>query len=154
MPPNRVSSIRVLLISSRLLVRSGLAALLTGQPQIQAVDATAELPTDTAEFDLVLWDAAGISPRSLPFRFLTLLPDGAHARAWLDAGAAGIVLETSSLEEMLDAIRQVSRGDTYYPPTLAQQVLAFPTGHPGSEERIADPLTEREREVLQLLSQD
>lgn len=153
MPPHRVSPIRVLILSSRLLVRSGLAALLYGQPQIQAVGASAELPTDTTQFDLVLWDVGTISPRPLALRFLVLLSDGTRARTWLDAGAAGIVLEISPLDELLDAIRQVSRGDTYYPPPLAQQVLASPTVDLQSEERSVEPLTEREREVLQLLAQ-
>lgn len=142
-----------MLVSSRLLLRSGLEALLRGQPQIDITGAATDPPPGKEDFDLILWDVEDLSPRSVPFRFLALLLDSRKAPAWLDAGAAGVVLETCSLEELLDAIRQVSRGDAYLPRVLAKEVLASPRSHSSSKDRLVEPLTDREQEVLRLLAQ-
>lgn len=144
--------IRVHIVSSRTLIRSGLSALLRVQPQIQLAGESLDW-SDVAQADLVLWDAHDTNPRSLPIPFLVLLAGPQPARAWLDAGARGIVLESSPLEQLLDGIRQVARGETFLPPELARQVVASlgtsaaPRGSP------IEPLTDREREVLRLLAQ-
>ncbi len=153
MPPSRHSPIRVLLASPRELLRSGLAALVRGQPQIELVGTTGEPPSAANAFDVLVWDVAAVEPRLLPLRFLALLPNHQNARAWLDAGASGILLETSSVYELLDAIRQVSRGETYFPPALTHHVLAIPRPVTPNAQPLVEPLTEREREVLQLLAQ-
>jgi DNA-binding NarL/FixJ family response regulator len=144
--------IRVRIISSRTLIRSGLSALLRAQPQIQLVDESPDW-SDVAQADLVLWDIHDTSPRSLPIPFLVLLSDGKSARAWLDKGAGGIVLENAPIEQLLDAIRQVARGDTFLPPELTQQVAASLADKGRSQPTLAEPLTDREREVLRLLAQ-
>ena len=153
MPGYRPLPVRVFLTSPRLLVRSALGLLLQEQPQIEMAGAAADLPPATVAFDLLLWDVAGIPPRALPFRFLVLLPDGRNARAWLAAGAAGTVLETSSLPELLDAIRQTARGDAYFPPALKKEVLDPALGDSSLPGLSIEPLTEREREVLRWLAQ-
>lgn len=114
---------------------------------------TTEPPSAANAYDVLIWDVAAVEPRPLPVRFLALLPDHRKARAWLDAGASGILLETSSVEELLDAIRQVFRGETYFPAALTHYVLGIPRpGAPNAQPPV-EPLTEREREVLQLLAQ-
>src|SRR5512143_1423702 len=123
MPKTRTAPIRVLLISSRVLIRSGLSALLRGQPLIQLVGELSALP-ESAQADVLIWDVGAEKPRPLPTRFILLLAGPQNARAWLDAGAGGIVLETSTVEQWLDAIRQVARGETFLPRELAQQVVA------------------------------
>ncbi len=147
-----LAPIRVHLVSSRTLVRSGLSALLRGQPQMQVVGESPTLP-NTAPADLVLWDAHDTNPHSLPVPFLVLLSDSRSARAWLDAGANGIVLESSPIEQLLDAIRQAARGETYLPPELAPQVIASLGTSAPPRDSLVEPLTDREREVLQLLAQ-
>ena len=82
-----------------------------------------------------------------------LLASPQNAGAWLDAGARGIVLETSTVEQWLDAIRQVARGDTFLPREVAGQVAASLALAGSSREPPVEPLTGREREVLQLLAQ-
>jgi DNA-binding NarL/FixJ family response regulator len=146
--------IRVLIISSRTLVRSGLSALLRGQPQIQVVEEVAS-PFDSVgrEFDVALWDVGNADPRAPPFRFLALLSKTSDTRAWFAAGAAGIVLETALVEELLSAIRQVARGETFLPPSVAKQIVPTFAAHNAPREQEIEPLTDREREVLQLLVQ-
>ena len=145
-------SIRVLILSSRNLIRAGLVMLLRGQPQIKQVSDANNLNLNVGDFDVMLWDVGGNKPQHVPFRFVALLRNSDNAHAWLDVGASGIVLETAPLEELLDALRQVARGETYLPTLIAKQVVSALAIHAMSSQLI-DPLTEREREVLALVAQ-
>ena len=147
------TAIRVLVISPRTLVRAGLGAVLRGQPQIQVVGQVDDQhAVADFHFDVALLDECK-KPLPLPFRFLALLSDPNNARPWLDAGAAGIVLETASVEELLSAIRQVARGETFLPPSITKQVVASLAARGVLRERPIESLTDREREVLELLAQ-
>ncbi len=147
----QLARVRVHLVSTRVLVRSGLSALLRVQPQIQLAGESTSW-SDTFQADLVLWDAHDTNPHSLPVPFLVLLSDTKSALAWLEAGAAGIVLESSPIEQLLDAIRQTAHGEVYLPPELAQQVTAS-LESTAPRESLVESLTDREREVLRLLAQ-
>lgn len=146
------TAIRVLVISPRTLVRAGLGAVLRGQPQIQVVGQVddAHAAADL-HFDVALSDVK--KPLPLPFKFLALLSDPNDARSWLDAGAAGIVLETASVEELLSAIRQVARGETFLSPPIAKQIIASLAARGVPREQPIESLTNREREVLRLLAE-
>jgi DNA-binding NarL/FixJ family response regulator len=147
-----LARIRVHLVSSRTLVRSGLSALLRVQPQIQLVGESADW-SDSTQTDLVLWDAQDTNLHPLSIPFLVLLSDGQSARAWLDAGAVGIVLESSPVDQLLDAIRQAARAEVYLPPELTNQVAASLGVELLPRPELIEPLTDREREVLELLAQ-
>lgn len=143
--------IRVHLVSSRALVRAGLSALLRGQPQVQLVGESM-VWSNAMQADLVLQDAHDSSPHRQSVPFVVLLSDAQSARAWLDAGAFGIVMENSSVEQLLDAIRQAARAEVYLPPELANQVAAS-LGKVPPQTGFIEPLTDREEEVLRLLAQ-
>ena len=147
------TAIRVLVISPRTLVRAGLGAVLRGQPQIQVVGQVDDAPAAAdLHFDVALLDVRK-KPLPLPFKFLALLSDPNDARSWLDAGAAGIVLETASVEELLSAIRQVARGETFLSPPIAKQIIASLAARGVPREQPIESLTNREREVLRLLAE-
>ncbi len=148
------TAIRVLVISPRTLVRAGLGAVLRGQPQIHVV-ADLDNPRSAAKFyfNVALVDASNARSQPHPFRFLALLSDPNAARAWLDAGVAGIVLETASVEELLSAIRQVAHGETFLPPSITKKVAASLAARGVPREQSIEPLTDREREVLGLLAE-
>jgi len=65
--------------------------------------------------------------------------------AWnaVQVGVRGYLIKESDVTITLDAIRHVAAGETYFPAAIAKKIKA-------REKR--SPLTEREREVLQLLS--
>ena len=100
----------------------------------------------------MLWDVGDHKPQSTRFRFVALLRDSADARGWLNVGASGIVLDTTSVEELLDALRQVARGETYLPPLIAKQFVSSLAAQT-TPSQLIDPLTDREREILALLAQ-
>ena len=78
-----------------------------------------------------------------------------HARA-VEAGAAGVVHKSADVDEILDATRRISSGETLLSPEELVEMLRI-AGQDREEEREAraniEQLTRREREVLQALSE-
>jgi DNA-binding NarL/FixJ family response regulator len=77
------------------------------------------------------------------------------ATAAVRAGASAFLVKASGVEQLLGAVRGVMRGETWITPRLLTDViidLTEPRRRPGPEERLAT-LTEREREVLLLLTE-
>ncbi len=69
------------------------------------------------------------------------------------AGARGYVTKSISAEELADAIRRVAAGDVVFSPRLAGFVLdAFASIPVGAIDSELGQLTQREREVLQLIA--
>jgi DNA-binding NarL/FixJ family response regulator len=83
--------------------------------------------------------------------FLTMHRDVAYARRAMDAGAVGYVLKHSVASELVTAVRDALRGQTYVTPMSAGELLqSYRDGvsEPGDSDR---RLTARQREVLQLI---
>jgi two-component system response regulator NreC len=68
----------------------------------------------------------------------------------LRAGVSGYLLKTRAAEDLVQAIREVSRGTLYLSPGVSREVLQ---AHLNGEAVPADPLSTREREVLQLIAE-
>jgi DNA-binding NarL/FixJ family response regulator len=115
---------------------------------VTEVDAPRNVPD--LDCDVALWDVGASVPQALHIRFLALLSAPDDARAWLDAGAMGCILESASTEELLSAIRQVARGETFLSPPIVKHLVSSVAARP--QQQAIEPLTGREREVLQLLA--
>lgn len=77
-----------------------------------------------------------------------------YVSAAVEAGAAGYVLKDCALEELAFAVRQVALGHSYLSPAVAATVLDDYAAHLSGQARPARvALSEREREVLQLLAE-
>lgn len=70
----------------------------------------------------------------------------------LQAGAVGYLPKTVSLDELLEAIRAVARGESVLPPTVAAVVVRHLAGE-GAPEEPVQLLTDREMGVLRLAAQ-
>jgi len=152
--------IRVLLAEDQSMVLGALAALLELEPDIEVVgrahdgrEALALLAT--ARPDVVLTDiempnltglelAAELKRRGSPARVVILTTFGrsGYLRRALDAGAAGYLLKDAPAERLAEAVRRVHAGLRAIDPELAAAAW---------EE--ADPLTDRERQVLRLAAE-
>ena len=66
------------------------------------------------------------------------------------AGASGYVLKEAADAEVVEAIRQVAAGGSYVHPVLGARMVAADAAAQAAAE--ADPLSDREREVLKLLA--
>lgn len=81
---------------------------------------------------------------------LTMYPDRAYVLRALKAGAKGYVLKTQVSEDLVRAIREVSLGEVYLSAGVAASVVEAYLDTGGTD---PDPLTPRERQVLQLVAE-
>ena len=166
--------IRVLICDDQTVVREGLAAILSTDPEIEVVGLASnghealELMQD-ADPDVVLMDLKmpvmnGVQAtqhlrRAHPEVNVLILTTYADDQWVLDAvraGAAGYLLKDTRRGALLDAIKGTVGGKTYLDPAIAgkltQQVVSGAAPAQRAESQL-DPLTEREQEVLNLLAQ-
>lgn len=73
--------------------------------------------------------------------------------AMLEAGAAGYLLKTSAVEDLLIALTIVARGETYLSPTIARDVVDEAIHVRSASAHGQRSLSSREREVLQLVAE-
>jgi DNA-binding NarL/FixJ family response regulator len=163
-----MSKIRVLLADDHALVRSGLRALLTAQPDIEVVgeaedgvvvvDRCRMLRPDVVLLDLTMPGRGGIPAadelrRACPetkVLVLTMHEDEGYARVAAAAGVAGYVLKRSLATELIKAIHAVCRGEPYVTASLAKAFQEAPSGK--TRTPASDKLTDRESDVVRLIA--
>jgi DNA-binding NarL/FixJ family response regulator len=124
----------------------------------EAVRLARRLQPDLALIDVAMpglngVDAAREVVRASPgsgVLILSMHDESPYVTEALRAGARGYVLKTQPVAELLEAMRQVSRGNVYVAPGLWRDVV---DSYRSGEEAAPDPLTPREREVLQLIAE-
>jgi DNA-binding NarL/FixJ family response regulator len=90
-----------------------------------------------------------IVQRGIPVLLLTMHTEEHHIAAALRAGIRGYLLKTQAADELTRAIRDVARGQVFLSSDISRHVVdGYLTGGPA-----ADPLTPRERAVLQLVAE-
>jgi two-component system, NarL family, response regulator NreC len=81
---------------------------------------------------------------------LSMHDDPAYVRAAFEAGASGYVLKEAADSDVVAAVRSVAAGERYVHPALGAKLVAAEAEERRRAE--ADPLSDREREVLRLLA--
>lgn len=162
---------RILIADDHTLFRGGLQALFGSLPDIEvvgeastgaeAVSLAEELQPDVVLMDIQMPELNGVeatrqivqtSPH-IGVIVITMLEDDESLFAAMRAGARGYVLKGADQEEMLRAIRAVSRGEALFGPDIAEQLTRFFNVSNSPAVTAFPELTDREREVLQLLAQ-
>ena len=161
-------SIRVLVVDDHAVVRTGLRRVLDAEADIETVGEAAdaehavyeaiETKPDVVLLDVMMPGRSGIE--ALPSLLqaapdarvlvLSMQDDPRYVREAFDAGASGYVLKEAADTEVVAAVRAVADGERYLHPALGARLIDAE-----SEERRraeADPLSDREREVLRLLA--
>jgi DNA-binding NarL/FixJ family response regulator len=163
--------IRVLLADDHAIVRAGLRALLSAQPDIQVVGEASDgrealemleaLRPDVLLLDLSMAGLNGIEAlrrakaQSARTRVLVLSMHAApeYVRPALSAGADGYVVKGAGLDDLVEALRTVAAGGRFLGPEAARLVDASASDlQPVGDDEL-DRLTPREREVLQLVAE-
>jgi len=85
--------------------------------------------------------------------FLTMNPDPEVAAEAFRRGASGYLLKTCAADEMVIAVRKVLRGMSYMSPSLSKDSIRFLRNQSKVLVEEQERLTERQREVLQLLAE-
>lgn len=160
--------IRVLLADDHALVREGTRRLLETESDVEvvaeaasgeeAVDAVKRLRPNIAIMDIAMPGMGGIEAtraikNSCPETAVLVLSaydDEPYLMALLEAGAAGFLLKNVHGQELINAIRAVSRGESVLQPSLAEKIMRRLSVGTDSVQRSTDLLSEREFDVLRL----
>jgi DNA-binding NarL/FixJ family response regulator len=160
--------IRVLIVDDHAVVRSGLRHVLDAEEGIEvvgeagdaqhAVFETRAKKPDVVLMDVVMPGKSGIEaiPELLKdapdakILVLSMQDDPRYVREAFAVGAAGYILKEAAGTDVVSAVREVAAGGRYVHPSLGARMVAA-----DAEERKraeADPLSDRERDVLRLLA--
>lgn len=160
--------IRVLLADDHILVREGLRALLAKEADIQvvaeagdgreAIRSARETRPDVAAMDLSMPLLNGLEAarqmaawdRPPGVILLTVHAEDRYVLEAIRAGVRGYVLKKQAAADLVRAIREVSGGGVYLSPGISAAVIEAVRSPRTSLE---EPLTAREREVLQLVAE-
>ena len=161
-------TIRVLVVDDHAVVRSGLRRVLDADAGIETVGEAAdaeravfeaiETNPDVVLLDVMMPGKTGIEgmpalQQAVPgvkVLVLSMQDDPRYVREAFDAGASGYVLKEAADTEVVAAVKAVAAGERYVHPTLGAKLVAADAEERRRAER--DPLSEREREVLRLLT--
>jgi len=165
-------SVRVLLADDHGIIRQGLRSLLEGEADVEvvgeaedgraALQLVRELVPDIVVMDIAMPNLNGVeATRQIVGEFpeTRVIALSVHSRRrfvadMLRAGASGYVLKECLFEELLRAIRAVVQGGTYLSPRITGVIVDdYVTRLSTTAESPLAVLTDREREVLQLLAE-
>lgn len=174
--------IRVLLVDDHALLRAGFRTILDTQPDItvvgeassgaEAVARASALRPDVITMDVQMPDMDGIEATKriiadpdvgAAIAIVTTFDRDDYLYQALDAGASGFLLKNAGAEDLIAAVRALAAGDGMLAPEVTRRVLARFAAAPapgavattsGSVPKIAlaEPLTDREAEVLTLIA--
>lgn len=161
--------IRVLVVDDHAILRDGIRSLLERQEGItvtgeasnglEALEKISASPPDIVLMDIAMPVMNGIEATQrikelypqVKVLILTQHDDREYIQPLLAAGASGYVLKRSGGREVLTAIHQVFEQGAFLEPSIARQLLESYTRQAPSPTPTAPYLTDREREVLQLV---
>jgi two-component system response regulator NreC len=161
-------AIRLLIVDDHQLVRSGLRKLLEAEEDISVEDEAGNAydavrlarlhKPDVILLDVVMPGGNGLDaiPKILDAApdatvlALSMEDDPSYVRQAFAAGASGYVLKEAADDELLAAVREAAGGGRYVDHQLGARIAAFDAQAAAEQE--ADPLSDREREVLRLLA--
>jgi len=126
-----------------------------------ALEAIRKLVPDVAVLDIAMPDMNGLDVLSslavngcdTKFVFLTATASDTQILAAIARGAKGIMLKDTAPSELIECVRQVGSGGSWFPPTVVDSAFERETGRRLERERIKQESTARERQVMRLVSQ-
>jgi DNA-binding NarL/FixJ family response regulator len=163
-------AIRTLLADDHTILRQGLRRILESHRDItvvaeastglQAVDLAREHLPDVAVLDIGMKELNGIEAaaqitrhsRKTAVLILSMHDDENYVLKAVQAGARGYLLKDSVEEEIILAIQHLHAGKSFFSPAIAR-ILFDSSGEPQAIDERYHSLTERERQIYQLLGE-
>ncbi|HEY8665253.1 MAG TPA: response regulator transcription factor [Tepidisphaeraceae bacterium] len=164
-------AIKVLIADDHQILREGLRILLKSEPDVQiigeasngrsAVELAAQHAPDIVVMDVSMPDLNGVEATrqiieanpSIKVIALSAHSDHRLVSEILKAGASGYILKDAAFDELINAIRAVQTDQVYLSPRIAALVLKDFKTRAGATGSVFSTLTDREREVLQLMAE-
>jgi DNA-binding NarL/FixJ family response regulator len=165
-----MQNITVLLVDDHTIVRQGLKALLSAESNLtivaeaqtgrEAVEMATQLRPMIIVMDMAMPRLNGAEAtrqilKAVPAAKVIVLStygDDEHVQQALTAGAAAYLLKQTAAEDVVTAIREVSKGNAFFSPAIAKR-LREQTTQPAAQTKPNVELTQREAEVLQLIAE-
>ena len=160
---------RVLLADDHQIVLEGLKSLLAGEFDVVGsvqdgralVDQAATLRPDVIVADISMPRLNGIeaarqikkTDQNIKIVFLTMHPDATYAANAFEAGASGFVLKHSAPSELITAIHEAMKGQTYVTPLIAGDLIRTYQKVGSPEKDLFKKISPRQQEILQLLAE-
>jgi two-component system, NarL family, response regulator NreC len=159
---------RVLIVDDHAIVRAGLRLLVDAEDDLETVGEAGDgreaiFEARSSKPDVILMDVlmpAQGGLETLPsllheqpdvkVLILSMEDDPRYVRAAFANGASGYVLKEAADDELVSAIREVARGGRYLHPELGARLIEADAE--AAKRAEADPLSEREHEILRLLA--
>ena len=164
--------VRVLICDDQTVVREGLAAILSTDPEIEvvglagdgreALDLVAETSPDVVLMDLKMPGLNGVQAtqrlsREYPTVYvlvLTTFADDAWVLDSIRAGASGYLLKDTRRDELVAAIKGTAQGKSFLDPSVAGKVMQRVATMPAATSQpTLEAFTERELDVVRLLAE-
>ncbi len=165
--------INVLIADDHEVFRDGIISILENVDDISIVaeakdgretmEKLKEVKPDVILMDIAMGGANGIETTQLVKQaypdikvlVLSMHSESGYVVKMLEAGASGYLLKDAGQEEMIRAIRTVYEGNTYYSQQVSSIIVAQLTNSgKAQKERAGVPLTQREVEVLKLITEE
>ena len=165
--------IKIMIADDHTIIRQGMRKLFEAYPELQivgesqdgeeAVELVKQLLPDLIIMDISMPGLNGLeATRQIKKRFpetkiliLTMHAEKEYIFKILQSGASGYLLKGSAIDELVTAIHAVDRGESYLSPPISKSIIEdYVGGGPKSRGALrSQPLTTREREVLQLIAE-
>jgi two-component system response regulator NreC len=164
-------NIKIILADDHTILRQGLSRAFEQESDIKvigeasdghsAVDLVRELSPDVVVMDIGMPDLNGIEATrkivkdqpQVKVVGLSMHSSDKYVREMFKAGAAGFLLKNCPFEELAEAVRTVAGGKTYVTSSIGDMIVKEYAGKPDKEKSVFTILSQREREVLQLLAE-
>ena len=164
-----MTKIRILVVDDESVVRDGVIAILSLQPDmevvgdarngIEALKAAHKTKPNVILLDMVMPEQDGLTTipklkEMLPeskILVLTSFAESDRVYQAVKSGALGYLLKDATRIQLLQAIRDVAKGQASIPPSIALKVI-YEMDHPSQLLYTANPLTPREHETLRLIA--
>jgi len=168
-----MKKIRVLLAEDHTIVRQGIVALLGAESDIEvvgeasngleAIELAKKLSPEVILMDIGMRQLNGLEATraikklfpSMKILVLTMYENEEWIFQILKAGASGYLIKDSAMTDLTSALRAVYQGDSYLSPSISKMVIEeyIRKAESGEKKGVEDPLSGREREILQLIAE-
>lgn len=163
--------INILIVDDHKIVRDGIITMLEDYDEIHAIKEASSgeeaIELCNSDIDLVIMDLnmgemGGIEATKrirdlypdVKVLALTMMRDDQKIRDMVKAGAAGYIFKNSGIEDLVDAIETVMRGELYFSDQAVYSLIMNKPGEEKEKVHEATDLTEREVEVLDLICRE
>jgi DNA-binding NarL/FixJ family response regulator len=159
---------KILIVDDHTLIREGLKLIFAENPDIvvggeadsgqEALKKVSENNYDIVLLDISLPDRNGLEilreiknrRPDLPVIMLTMYPEEAHAIRALKAGASGYLTKKKASDELLEAVRKVSKGERCISSSLVEKLILITEN--SSEKLPHETLSDREYQVMCMIA--